>query len=231
MNAGTQPPRFAVGEGYAVYRGPAAGGAFHRHAAFQIAVAAEGEVTVVDERETRHRGVALVVPPMARHRMLTAADLLIFYIEPHCVFADRLRERCGDGITAVPELRDLREEDIGRAGVRPSAELDPRLVAALNTLKERSVPMPSLAAAVGLSPQRLRALARHQVGMPLARWRVWARLRLAAEAMRAGRSPADAAIEAGFTDQAHLTRQMREMMGLTPAAVLQHLRGQSRRAT
>jgi hypothetical protein len=36
----------------------------------------------------------------------------------------------------------------------------------------RSVPMPSLAATVGLSPQYPRALARHQVGMPLARWRV-----------------------------------------------------------
>ncbi|NUW46650.1 helix-turn-helix transcriptional regulator [Nonomuraea rhodomycinica] len=224
-------PRFAVGEGYAVYRGPAAGGAFHRHAAFQIAIAVDGEVALVDERDTPHRGVALVVPPMARHRMLAAADLLTFFVEPHCVFADRLRGRCGDGIAAVPELRDLREEDLGRAGVRPSAELDPRLVEALNTLSERSVPMPDLAAAVGLSPQRLRALARRQVGMPLTRWRVWARLRRAAEAMRAGRPPADAAIVAGFTDQAHLTRQMREMMGLTPAAVLLHLRGQSRRAT
>ncbi|NUW33318.1 helix-turn-helix transcriptional regulator [Nonomuraea sp. SMC257] len=224
-------PRFAVGEGYAVYRGAAAGSSFHRHAAFQVAIAVEGEVALVDEREIRHRGVALVVPPMARHRMLAAADLLTFFVEPHCVFADRLREHSGDGIAAVPELRDLREEDIGRAGVRPSTELDPRLVEALNTLRERSVPMPALAAAVGLSPQRLRALARRQVGMPLTRWRVWARLRRAAEAMRAGRSPADAAIVAGFTDQAHLTRRMREMMGLTPAAVLLHLRGQSRRAT
>jgi hypothetical protein len=48
---------------------------------------------------------------------------------------------------------------------------------ALNPLRDRSVPMPSLAATVGLSPQYPRALARHQVGMPLARWRVWARLR------------------------------------------------------
>lgn len=57
--------------------------------------------------------------------------------------------------------------------------------------------MPSLAATVGLSPQHLRALARHQVGMLLARWRVWARLRRAAEAPRAGQSLADAAITAG----------------------------------
>ncbi|WP_207939347.1 hypothetical protein [Actinomadura darangshiensis] len=49
--------------------------------------------------------------------------------------------------------------------------------------------------------------------------------------MRAGQSPAAAAVAAGFADQAHLTRRMREMMGLTPAAVLPALRGHSRRAT
>lgn len=32
--------------------------------------------------------------------------------------------------------------------------------------------MPDAAAQVGLSPQRLRALARQQLGMPLSRWRV-----------------------------------------------------------
>ncbi|MCO6005143.1 helix-turn-helix domain-containing protein [Actinoallomurus purpureus] len=232
MNAGTElVPRFAVGEGYAVYRGPTTDSAFHRHAAFQIAIAVRGEVAMVDASATHHRAVALVVPPMARHRMLATVELLTFFVEPHCVFADRLRERCANGITAVPEMCDLREEDIGRAGVCPSSELDPRLVEALNTLRDRSVPMPSLAAMVGLSPQRLRALARHQVGMPLTRWRVWARLRRAAEELRAGRSPADAAITAGFADQAHLTRWMREMVGLTPAAVLPVLRGHSRRAT
>jgi AraC-like DNA-binding protein len=115
--------------------------------------------------------------------------------------------------------------------VGTSNELDPRLTQALNTLRDGHVSMPSLAATVGLSPQRLRALARRQVGMPLARWRVWAGLRRAAEAMRAGQSPADAAITAGFADQAHLTRRMREMVGLTPAAVLTTLRDHSRRAT
>jgi hypothetical protein len=107
---------------------------------------------MVDASATHHRAAALVVRPMARHRMLATVELLTFFVEPHCVFADRLRERCDNGITAVPEMRDLREEDIGRAGVRPSSELDPRLVEALNTLRDRSVPMPSLAAMVGLSP-------------------------------------------------------------------------------
>jgi AraC-like DNA-binding protein len=232
VNAGTESePHFTVGEGYAVYRGAMTDSAFHRHAAFQVAIAVQGEVTMVDASATHHRAVALVVPPMARHRMLAAAELLTFFIEPHCVFADRLRKCYAEGVTAAPEMRYLREEDVGPASAYPSAELDPRLVAALNMLRLRSVPLPSLAAAVGLSPQRLRALARHQVGMPLARWRVWVRLRRAAEALQEGRSLADAAIVAGFADQAHLTRWMREMIGLTPTAVLPALRRHSRRAT
>ncbi|MET7567456.1 AraC family transcriptional regulator [Streptomyces sp. NPDC005492] len=211
---------FAVHEGYAVYRGPSVGGSSHSHAAFQIAVAADrGEVAVVDGSGTLHRAEALVVPPMVRHRMLAAGYLLTFFVEPHCAFADRLREHCGAGVTAVPALRDLDEAEVHRAVARPSGELDPRLLAAMDTLAERPVPMPELAAGVGLSPQRLRALARQQLAMPLARWRVWLRLRRAAEALRAGRSPADAALIGGFADQAHFTRQMRAMTGLTPSAV------------
>jgi methylphosphotriester-DNA--protein-cysteine methyltransferase len=98
-------------------------------------------------------------------------------------------------------------------------------------LADSDIPLPKLAAQVGVSPQRLRALARQQLGMPLARWRVWSRLRRAAEALQDGWSLADAAIAAGFADQAHLTRQMREMMGLTPAELLPIVRPHSLRAT
>lgn len=218
---------FAVGAGYAMYRGPSEGGGLHRHAAFQIAVAVHGHVTMAGACGTPHRAVALLVPPMTPHRLFPVDDLRTFFVEPHSAFADRLRPR-GDGITAAPDLRYLSEDDIGAP---PSGGLDPRLVRALEMLRDGDTPIPGLAAAVGLSPQRLRGLARQQVGMPLPRWRVWMRLGRAAEAMRAGQSPAAAAVTAGFADQAHLTRQMREMMGLTPAVVLAALRGQSRPAT
>jgi AraC-like DNA-binding protein len=213
---------FAVGEGYAAYRGPATGGTAHRHAAFQVAIAVRGEVGIVDSSGVRHRGVALVVAPMVRHRMLAGTALLTFFVEPHCAFADQLRERYGDGVTVAGELRGLREEEVLLS--RPSRALDPRLVEAMELVTGRGRSMPDVAAQVGLSPQRLRALARQQLGMPLARWRVWVRLRRTAEALREGQSLADAAIVGGFADQAHLTRWMREMMGLTPAATLPALR-------
>ncbi|MFI5914743.1 helix-turn-helix domain-containing protein [Dactylosporangium sp. NPDC051541] len=216
---------FTIGDGYAMYRGPVRDSAPHRHAAFQIAIAARGDVAVSGDG-AEHRGAAIVVAPMVAHRLLAAADVLTFFVEPHSVFADRLRRQYPRGIVLAPELRHLGEHDVGPPSLRPSGVLDPRLTRALHTLLERELSMPELAASVGLSAPRLRALAREQVGMPLPRWRVWVRLRRAAEALRAGQAPAAAAVAAGFADQAHLTRDMRDMMGLTPAVVLPVLRGQ-----
>jgi AraC-like DNA-binding protein len=224
-------PRFAIGEGYAVYRGPTTAGTIHRHAAFQIMIGMPDAVGVVDAAERIHCAAALVVPPMQPHCLLATSDVLTYFVEPHCAFADRLRARYGDGITAAPELTDLTEDDVRPVGGRGSGELDPRLVTALNMLADSDIALSSLAADIGLSPQRLRALARQQLGMPLARWRVWTRLRRAVDSLQSGKSLADAAIAAGFADQAHLTRQMREMMGLTPAALLPIVRPQSLRAT
>ena len=189
------------------------------------------DVGVVDEADVTHRAAALVVPPMQPHCLLATADVVTYFVEPHCAFADRLREYHGGGITAAPELHNLTEDDVRPAGHRGSDDLDPRLVQALNTLADSDIALPELATEVGLSPQRLRALARQQLGMPLARWRVWTRLRRAAEALQRGQSLVDAATEAGFADQAHLTRQMREMMGLTPAALLPIVRSHSLSAT
>lgn len=248
-------PHIVIGDGYAVYRGPITDTAFHQHAAFQITTAVRGDVVLVaesgprhqsgtrhqpeeqrgpetrGESEAQHRCGTLIVPPWVRHRMLATPEMTTFFVDPHCAFADRIRRRCGSGITAAPELRDLSEGHLRTTGATASTQLDPRLAEALDALRDRSVPMPALAAMVGLSPQRLRALARDQVGMPLSRWRSWERLRRAAAVLQDGESLAAAALAAGFADQAHLTRQMREMVGLTPAAVLPALRDHARCAT
>ncbi|WP_436535137.1 helix-turn-helix domain-containing protein [Actinoplanes sp. HUAS TT8] len=233
--------RFTVGDGYAEYRGPTVAGSVHRHAAFQIVIAPADhtDVGMVDAAGREHRGAALVVPPMVPHRLLPAPDLLTVYIEPHSALADDLRNRYRDGIAVAGETRDsiaaasethdaiVAAFEVRDIGAGKSRSLDARLLRAMRLLLERSISMPELAAEVGLSPQRLRALARQQIGMPLPRWRLWSELRRAAEALQSGQSPAEAAITAGFADQAHLTRRMREMVGLTPASVLPVLRNQA----
>lgn len=220
-----------IGDGYAVYRGPVADGPIHRHGAFQIVAAGRGRVAMVDPAGTRHRAAALVVSPMAPHRILAVPDLVTYFIEPHCRYADLLRRCYHPGIAAAPELGELGEPEVAAACRGRSQQLDPRLVTVLALLADDSIPMANLAAAVCLSLQRLRALARRDLGMPLTRWRVWSRLRRAVEAAQSGMPPAEAAIAAGFADQAHFARQMREMMGLTPTVVLRGLGDQSLRAT
>nr|WP_205625462.1 AraC family transcriptional regulator [Actinomadura atramentaria] len=217
-------PYFAVGDGYALYRGAVGAGGAHRHAAFQVAVAVDGEVAMDDASGVRHRGAALVVPPMVEHRLLPSRDLRTFFIEPHCRFADGLRTFGGSGLVVAPGLRGLREADVRPGGARPSRDLDGRLLAAMRTLLDEPMPLPDVAARVGLSPQRLRALARAELGMPLARWRIWRRLARSAEALRAGDALAVAAHAGGFADQAHFTREMRRMMGMTPAEAVRALR-------
>jgi AraC-like DNA-binding protein len=49
------------------------------------------------------------------------------------------------------------------------------------------------------------------------------RVRRAKALLRAGRTPAEAAAEAGFSDQSHLTRHFKRLLGFTP--------GRYRRAT
>ncbi|MER6513409.1 AraC family transcriptional regulator [Nonomuraea sp. NPDC001636] len=233
--------RFFIGEGYASYQGPSADNSLHRHAAYQVTAAVEGEVTVIDERGTCHRGPALIIPPMVRHRMPGAPDVRIRFVEPQCSYASTLRDRCTQGpgrsatgpgfpsaggvITAAADLHALREEDFRLvASPRPSRALDPRLVVAMEALTSRNLLVADAAAHAGLSPQRLRALARLQLGMPLARWRIWRRLTRAARALADGQSIAEAALDGGFADQAHFHRQLRDMLGLTPATVLPLLR-------
>ena len=232
MDVDTQQGGFAVRDGYAVYRGPVgADGPGHRHAAFQIAIALNGQAAMIDSSGITHQGAALLVPPMVPHRIKAHPELLTYFIDPHCAFADRLRRRGGSGVTVAADLSGLAERDIGQGGGGPSSGLDPRLVDALQLIDSDAVALSDVAVAVGLSPPRLRAMARHELGIPLARWRIWSRLRRAAEAVQAGASVAEAAAAAGFSDQAHLTRQMREMVGLTPAAMMPVLRNGYLRAT
>ncbi|WP_279383134.1 AraC family transcriptional regulator [Streptomyces sp. FH025] len=208
-----------IGDGYALYRGPLADSAFHRHAAFQVAVAVCGPVVVTDAAGRRHGGAAVVVAPMARHRMDPVRQVRAFYVDPHCAFADRLRNDCGPGVSVAPRWRGLQERDLRPAGVLPSAGVDARLRAAMRALAEDRLPLERLAARVGLSPQRLRALARAQLGVPLTCWRAWRQLARAVDALGQGHSLAEAALAGGFADQAHLSRRMRELTGLTPSVV------------
>jgi AraC-like DNA-binding protein len=58
------------------------------------------------------------------------------------------------------------------------------------------------------------------VGIPFRRFVLWSRMRQAVASTQAGRDLTEAAVDAGFSDSAHLSRTFRAMFGLSPSMVL-----------
>lgn len=96
----------------------------------------------------------------------------------------------------------------------------PPVALALQRLREspeRSATLAELAALSGVSRfQLLRGFAR-AVGVTPHAYLLQQRVRLARRLLAAGQRPAEAAAEAGFADQSHLTRAFRRQLGVTPA--------------
>jgi len=130
---------------------------------------------------------------------------------------------------AVPEPLAL-EEDLLRALVnllrrhgarpRPVRPTSPAVAAArrrLDEAPERPVTLTELAALSGVDRfALLRGFARETGATPHA-YLVQRRVRLAQRLLAAGHAPAEAALQAGFADQSHLTRAFRRQFGVTPA--------------
>jgi AraC-like DNA-binding protein len=81
------------------------------------------------------------------------------------------------------------------------------------------VTLADLEAAVGVGRFRLLRAFRAAYGLPPHAWQVQARLARAYALIRAGRAIADAAVDTGFADQAHLTRLFKRNFGYTPGAL------------
>lgn len=92
-----------------------------------------------------------------------------------------------------------------------------RALLRLNAAPELPVTLADLAVLSGVSRfQLLRGFAR-AVGTTPHAYLLQQRVRLAQRLLAAGRFPAEAAAEAGFADQSHLTRAFGRQLGVTPA--------------
>ena len=109
-------------------------------------------------------------------------------------------------------------------GDASSRALDRRIVEVLEELRrDPSGAMDRAGAAriAGVSVSRFSHLFREQVGASFQSYRLWVRMRCAVEALVAGGDITRAALDAGFSDHAHLTRTMRRFTGQPPS----YLRG------
>lgn len=211
----------------------------HAHHAVQI-ITATTMLTVIDATGARHCGTKVIVPADAAHRIETgtARGSLVF-LDPESAAGRTAHQRSiRIGWTPGPVLGHMRErpltvvvadlmEQLTPWSAAEVPDRHPAVLAALHFLPELAavgaVGGTEVAARVGVSTSRLTHLFTEQVGIPLRRYVLWLRLRIAITRVYAGDDLTDAAHAAGFADSAHLSRTCRDMFGLAPSALSRHV--------
>ncbi len=108
---------------------------------------------------------------------------------------------------------------------RPEGTPPRWLARACERLCEEAVGVAALAAELGLHPVYVARAFVHWMGCTPSVFRLRAQLQRALPLLAAGQSLATAASQAGFADQAHLSRVARQYSGLTPTRLAALLRG------
>jgi transcriptional regulator GlxA family with amidase domain len=126
------------------------------------------------------------------------------------------RVASGDLLAALHGRAPSYEQLLAR--VEDCCRLDTRLAEALACLEQaRTVAM--AASEIGVSARSLGRLVADQTGRSPSYWKGLARVRRAARALRSQEPLADLALEHGYADQAHLSRDIRRWFGLPPTAL------------
>jgi|CXWL01.1.fsa_nt_gi AraC-like DNA-binding protein len=210
----------------------------HAHRALQLSVALVGGLQVQTDGHWR-RHEFLWLAPNAPHRIKSAGALTAnLFLDPgprafaawraaggEPVAPDReLRGRLyalavaeRDPATAAALLGDWLAHSLPGLAALP-AQPDPRIQRALQFLEGApdDCNHRRLAEISHLSISRFAERFRAETGMAVRNYLLWRRLLRAVEALQAGASVTEAAMDGGFSDTAHLSRSFRRTFGAAP---------------
>jgi AraC-like DNA-binding protein len=226
----------------------------HSHNALQITIDLQaGRFTLRRGTAQSEVNGAVIKPNVPHHVVSSDAWRAVLLLDAQTVYAQRISQRfaAADGVgeLADDDLAFCREQlvdFIGRAlpieradtaigavidrlagGIERPATLDARIeraLARIHQMEGRTLALSDLAAHVHLSESRLSHLFKQEIGIPLQRYLLWYKVAQTAFSIGRGMSLTDAAIDAGFADNAHFSRTFRAMFGITPSQILKRSR-------
>ncbi|BCN54297.1 helix-turn-helix transcriptional regulator [Prescottella equi] len=227
--------------GAVLYRGPGGNADLHAHHAVQVLITLD-EPFVLEFADSSLEASAAVVPSGLPHRLrCTSRDALLMLVEPlgprgRGLGAVGSRSRGQEHAHTLARIATERVREpsatatidhllgaITSEGPPRSRALSRPVRSAVQHLERNAGTRPTLtgaAAEAHLSPSRLTHLFTQEVGIPFRRYGLWVRLRAVAEHVAAGSDLTRAAVAAGFSDSAHLSRVFKRNFGLTPSALL-----------
>ncbi len=232
----------------ALYLGPDVSASVHSHYALQVCIGLSGPVRLRTGPGARWGAYwGAIIPSNLPHETdVPVALLATFWLEPTTPNRRLIAATAkGERIVSieqrrldqlVPKLRACWRErydseqaarlldEVVRilAGEDQPAAIDARVARACELMAaapHRRAPLDEIATRVSLSASRVSHLLRSELGLPARRYQLWLRLRDAIGELEKGRSVTDAALAAGFSDAAHLSRTFRRMLGFTPSTL------------
>lgn len=218
----------------AIFRGHIGPNKAHSHWASQLTIALEGDLEFEAAGSERGWTKALYLSSNTTHQLFSGYVVSIYFDALSESPLKALGEGAIDGwvalsadqlpeellaLSASSNLRALMESDL-MAVTTPASSSDQRFrkIAQEITEKLRDGEDPdrdALAECVNLSPSRFSHWFVEQSGIPLRSYKKWLKLKIAMEALLDGVNPTDAAMQAGFSDLAHMSRAFSESFGLT----------------
>lgn len=222
-----------IGLGWATFAGRAGDNSPHRHHAWQLALAKRGDLRIDGARGSSVTAPGVLVAPNALHRLAPGeGELVLIYVDAESTAGRDLRAGVDGEMTALSQAHTLACRRAYDAEIdRPMAAIDalaalPRRVSVHDKLiasviddlprPSASVSVTDLAARAGLSVSRFSHRFTAYTGLPLRPFLRWRRLLAAASALATGEALTDAALKAGFSDAAHMSRTFRAHFGITP---------------
>ena len=224
----------AFSDSVAIFRGHVGPNRPHGHWASQLTIAIGNELEFEAGHSGRRRARAVFLSSGVRHQLFSGFVCSI-YFDP--LTASRLKafaDQGADGWVALTEqqlpapLRNLSATTDLRALLEsgtltasdPDAVPDARFASLADEIARQlrngeDPDRDTLARLVNLSPSRFSHWFVEQSGIPLRSYKKWLKLRMAMEALLRSQNPTTAAMQAGFSDLAHMSRAFSESFGLT----------------
>ena len=222
-------PKYYFGTSFAIFFHVSSGDVFQQHVASQIILGLDHDIHVLDEDDQEYSGRIVLIKPLVKSNIQCEGHYKHLFLSPTLGLTSDIIALAGEAdihiladSTQLPfNIRAPRAELItalNRLDATSIERLDPRLLAVLEDLNQ-NLENPSILEAAkrsGLSRSRVRTLAREQMGIPLSNWVTWRKLVKSNKALSDGANLSEAAMAGHFSDQAHFSRTMKKMFGVTP---------------
>lgn len=215
---------------------------WHAHPAIQLYYAFDKQIAIELETGVVIEGRLIAIPSHITRRVRQSTPILQFTFHPFDIGNQKIASldsvqsldvsnhfhRVIEGFSfqtldveqVVQVKRQCEHTIMSIAKQEPMDERVGKAFDYLSTHYQSKIDIQQIANNLAISDSRLQHLFKDQIGMTMSRYQQWLRLRMSFQLIAQGSKVVDAAMESGFTDQAHFSNLFKRFFGYAPNDLL-----------